>query len=143
YSPQTLQWNAVPTATAYQVYLGQLQSQVSSGTTNSPVFLGQNASSPMTLPSSLAAGTYYWRVDALTPYGIIPGTVNSFTVSPIIPDQQSIDAATFVNRAVTVTIHLASQSGGEPWQATSDAPWITLSPTNGTSPRAIVVTLSG
>jgi hypothetical protein len=140
-SPLALAWQTVPVATSYDLYLGQSSQAVSTAGTNSPLFLGEVTSTSFALASSLPAGAYYWRVDAVTPYGTVVGAVHDFIVSSISPGLQQINEITFPGRPATTTLTLTSAVAGESWQATADASWISLSQTNGTTPATIQITL--
>ena len=142
HSPAGFQWEAVPTISAYHFYLGQSRSQVASAGTNSPAFRGSVTAPSFALPNTLTPGPWFWRVDALTPYGTVIGQVHTFTVSPLIPNLSQINAATFENRPVIISLSLTSELAGITWQASSADSWISLSQSNGTGSGAIQVTLN-
>src|SRR5262249_5129030 len=113
---------------------------VAAATTNSPLWLGEVSTTNLTL-SPLAAGLYFWRVDALTQYGTVAGSIHSFVVSSISPSSQQVKGVTFPNRSITTTLSLTSQTSGEPWYLIPDSNWISLSQTNGTTPATIQITM--
>lgn len=74
--PVTLSWDAVPTATGYDVYFG---------TTNNPPLLGRTATNQM--PVTTSEGTlYFWRVVAIGPNNTTAGgPLWQFTTSSTTP----------------------------------------------------------
>jgi len=69
-----LNWLPGNTATNQAVYFG----------TNSPGTFLTNTTAASVARSNLQPGTtYYWRVDGLTPTGMIPGDIWSFTTRPV------------------------------------------------------------
>lgn len=119
---------------------GLLSQWVSAAETNSPLYLGQVASTNFTL-FSLAPGTYYWRVDAVTAFGIMRGDIHSFLVSTLYPSVAQISEMTFPNRPVTVSLALTSSVAGETWQAVPSAAWISVIQSTGVTPATLQITL--
>ncbi|MEX2380800.1 MAG: BACON domain-containing carbohydrate-binding protein, partial [Opitutales bacterium] len=136
-----LEWESVPVATSYRVYLGESQEAVALAGPHSPLFLGEVALTSFAL-DALAAGAYFWRVDAVTPYGTVSGGVQTFTLAPVTPDTRRISAVTFLDRPETATVTLTSPSEGQVWQASADVDWISLSQTSGVTPAALEITLT-
>jgi len=78
----TLAWAAGAEATSHMVYFG---------TTNPPVFVGEQTGMSFATGAMLPDTTYYWAVDENNPSGQTSGTVWSFTTSyictsPIVSD---------------------------------------------------------
>lgn len=70
----TLRWTPGRNARAYRVHFGTTDDPPRVTETTTPVFLP----GPMR-----AATTYYWRVDALTPQGVVKGKTWTFTTEPL------------------------------------------------------------
>ena len=78
-TPASLTWGAVAGAMEYQVFLGTSQAAVNSAGIGSPLRIGTSQTHTLVLSNPLAMGyRYYWRVDALTPGGVVKGTVQFF-----------------------------------------------------------------
>ncbi|MFA6545909.1 MAG: hypothetical protein WCS99_15935, partial [Limisphaerales bacterium] len=140
-SPGGLEWPALPVTASYRVFLSQSRDAVVTADTNSPAYLGEVATTNLAL-STLPDGTYYWRVDAATPYGTVVGGIHQFIVSAISPDHPAIIAVTFPGRPVFTTLTLTSSVPGQAWQAVPGAGWISLTQSNGTTPSTIQITLN-
>lgn len=136
-----LQWQTLPATSSYLLYLGRSFQDVAVAGTNSAEFLGSVWSASVNLPPGMQPGTYFWRHDAVTPYGIIPGTVHSFTLSPVLPNPATLKAITFPDRPVSLPLQLQAPPGTE-WSISTDAEWVTLLPANGVGNGAVHVTLS-
>lgn len=137
-----LEWSAIPGATAYRVYLGTSSSAVAAAGTQSPEYLGSVATAPLTLASPLAAGQYYWRVDVLVGGEIATGVVQSFTVSALAPSVSRITGITVQgNPDYAFDVQLSTASAGQPWTAAAGASWIRVSPSNGTTPGTLRVSI--
>ena len=80
-SPLRLSWAQIPTATAYDIYLGSSSNAVAAATTNTPgIYLGRNGGLTLAVSSLQPNTTYYWRADGVAGNGVIsPGGVLSFT----------------------------------------------------------------
>ncbi|MCX6874058.1 MAG: choice-of-anchor D domain-containing protein [Verrucomicrobia bacterium] len=79
--PLALSWSPVAGATAYRVFLGSSQAEVTAAVAGSALQLGTPGTPQWTLATPLAYGyRYFWRVDAVTPAGTVTGTVWSFDV---------------------------------------------------------------
>jgi hypothetical protein len=70
----TLTWVVGSNATAHRIYFG---------TDPVPAFLREQNYDLVPLTNLLAATTYYWRVDEVTPSGVLTGAVWNFTTSGI------------------------------------------------------------
>jgi hypothetical protein len=72
-----LSWTAGPYATSHDVYFG---------TSNPPPFIGNQTATTFDPGIMTKDTTYYWRIDEISTYGTITGTVWSFsTISGIPP----------------------------------------------------------
>lgn len=72
-----LGWTPASSSTSYQVYLGNTYGAVRDATTASPQYLGSSSSASFN-PGSLAAGKWFWRVDASDGTTILKGPVWHF-----------------------------------------------------------------
>ena len=143
-APTELQWSPVFGVQKYRVYLGSTLESVTQATPSSAEYLGEVNLTSLTLPGSLTSGnTYYWRVDAVSSYGVTAGTVTQFTVSSISSDTSSITTSTVqVHRDHTVPITLSSTPAGMAWTASSDVPWISFAQNTGVTPATLQVKLN-
>lgn len=138
-----LVWPRNPIGTLYHIFVGQSAAEVATANTNSPAYLGSATTNTFALRQPLAAGAYFWRTDALTPFGLVTGAVHEFTVSTIFTDKQTVRAVAFANHTTSALIDLRSISPGEEWSASSDTPWVGLRQTNGTTPATLELVLTG
>ncbi len=116
----------------------------SSGTTPSPVTLSFNT-------SGLAAGTISGQVTFVS--GTSTQTVNvqltlaasqpaSFVVQPQLAYFVAVSGAAAAGPSSTQTLTVSNPgSGAVTWTAAATAPWITISPSSGTTPAQVVVTI--
>jgi predicted outer membrane repeat protein len=81
FAQPTLSWMG-PTGAAYAIFLGSTSGSLGSA-------LGTTMTSNFALPTKLAIGTYYWRVDATVEGTIITGTEFSFTVQGVTSTAES------------------------------------------------------
>jgi hypothetical protein len=142
-APSSLQWTPVPGVSAYQVYLGQSESEVQDSGTNDPDYLGQVSTPNFALTGTLTPGvTYFWRVDSVTSDGLITGTVDQFTVSPIATGIASVDASTVQGDSdYEADVALTSTGQALTWSAIADQPWVSLVSATGSSPGTLSVRL--
>lgn len=134
-SPAALEWTAVQSAKEYHVYLGQNESAVESAEANSDLRIGTPVDALLNLNESLNEGTYYWRVDAVTPYGIISSDVYSFTVAAIMTSVPRIDTVTVEGHVgYRCEVQLNAAVEGKAWTASCDAAWVSLGRDSGTAP---------
>ncbi|HSP43913.1 MAG TPA: PQQ-binding-like beta-propeller repeat protein [Luteolibacter sp.] len=76
-----LRWSEAPGATAYQVYFGTSLQSVQNATPGSEWHLGTSTDNRFGFETPPAWGyRYFWRIDAMTPDGILPGTVRHFDI---------------------------------------------------------------
>ena len=143
-SPAHLQWSALPGVDTYRVYLGTSRSAVTAANTSSPEYAGQVSAPSYALPGALTSGvTYYWRVDAVTSAGTTPGSVYSFTVSPVSSSTSLIDVATVRGHAnFKTTVTLGADTPGTAWQASADQPWVTFTQSSGVTPATLEIVLN-
>jgi hypothetical protein len=142
--PSTLSWAPLPGAGSYRVYLGTSSAAVTAATTASPEYLGSTTLPDFALTGALATSvTYYWRVDAQVGGTFNPGTVYSFTVSPISSSVTKVETATVQGHADhRVTVALASASPGVAWTATADQSWVSFASTTGATPSNVEIILN-
>ena len=74
-----LGWSPAPSSTSYQVYLGGSYGSVRDATTASPDYVGSSTSASFP-PGALAAGKWFWRVDASDGTTVLKGPVWHFNV---------------------------------------------------------------
>jgi glycerophosphoryl diester phosphodiesterase len=67
-----LSWVVGSNATAHRVYFG---------TTNPPAFIGEQTMDVFYASNLIAGATYYWRIDEVTPGGVVTGAVWNFTAT--------------------------------------------------------------
>lgn len=135
-----LDWPDVPSALYYQVYLQNTGLLNSDG--RSIALLETVSESQLPLSNTLATGEYIWRVDAVTPAGIVAGSTLGFTISPVLPDRSSIQAVSLAGDP-EITINFAVESETSlGWVATSPDSWVELSVNDGFTPANIVVSLN-
>jgi hypothetical protein len=142
--PSSLSWAPLPGAGSYRVYLGTSSAAVTAATTASPEYLGSTTLPDFTLTGTLATSvTYYWRVDAQVGGTFNPGTVYSFTVSPISSSLTKVDTATVQGHPDhRVTVELASDSPGVAWTATANQSWVSFASTTGATPSNLEIILN-
>jgi len=140
-SPTNLVWSPLPTALAYDVYLGTNQSAVGSATVSSSLYWGRTSTPGMSPRQPLVPGnTYYWRVDAVGFNATNAGPTWSFTVSQlaITPAQISIGGIADYNPANT-SLSLTSAVPTAWAAAVTGSSWLTMNSTNGITPATITV----
>lgn len=142
--PSTLSWAPLPGAGSYRVYLGTSSAAVSAATTASPEYLGSTTLPDIAVTGTLATSlTYYWRVDAQVGSTFNPGTVYSFTVSPISSSLQKVETATVQGHADhRVSVSLASASPGVAWTASANHTWVSFASTTGATPSNLEIILN-
>ena len=139
---QDLSWSPIPSATAYQIYFGTNETAVSDATPNSPEFL-EEANTAMT--SEALAGlepgqNYYWRVDYLSPGGVVGGDVFQFQVAPFSISPPVIEIEFPAGAPVPAqTISLSSDNEVQ-WSAMPSAD-VTLSHESGTTDGTLSIDL--
>lgn len=74
-----LGWSPAPSSTSYQVYLGSSYNSVRDATTASSEYAGSSSSASFS-PGNLAAGKWFWRVDASDGTTVLKGPVWHFNV---------------------------------------------------------------
>ena len=118
-APDRFSWGAVDGATEYRVFLGTNESVVIAAGTFSPSHLGTTETNAFELGEALAHGDrYFWRVDALTPGGLVKGTVEFFDLpfqpsgNPILqPDDRFGVGGAFGTSLVAFDDGLAATQG--------------------------------
>lgn len=139
-----LTWTVSPLALSYDVYFGTNQAGVAGATSGSAQYLGRVTTPGQNLSQTLLPGTtYYWRVDVVGFNSTNTGSVWSFTAATISvnPSQLNLSAIAGFNPAA-MTLSLTS-SAPVAWTAAVTGPgWMTLNPTNGTSPSTVAVTFN-
>jgi hypothetical protein len=136
-----LVWSVSPIALAYDVYFGTNQAQVATAGTGGAQYRGRVTGLNIPLMQPLLAGTnYFWRVDVVGFNTTNAGVVWSFTASPLAvsPQQVSIGAVGGFNPAST-SIALTSSAPIVWTVAVTGSSWLTIAPTNGTSPASITL----
>jgi|GEM_PF-800259 len=85
YPVTKLTWRPGTQATSSDVYLGTDAAVVTAATkATTGVYLGSTGSDNFPLPMALVSGMkYYWRIDSVTPSGLLTGDVWSFTPADI------------------------------------------------------------
>ena len=82
-----LTWVAGATATSHRLYLGREREAVRDAEEGSELDMGELDEARFD-PGALDPGRYFWRVDEITPQGVITGPVWSFvTLEPETEDQ--------------------------------------------------------
>lgn len=140
-APQKLSWAPRLGISSHHLYLGTSDHAVNVATPASPEFLGMVSGTryeSASLPT--APGTYYWRLDPISPVGPQKGSVYSFTVSPISLDRTVIKLRNVTGAGVLQdSLLLGSPLAGENWSASSNRDWITFETSTGSSPATLSV----
>jgi len=139
--PTNLVWNALPTALAYDVYLGSDQSAVGAATTSSSAYLGRVSTPGIAPGQPLAPGsTYYWRVDPIGFSSTNAGPTWSFTVSriAITPAQVGQNGIAGYN-PLNTSLSLTSAAPTTWTAAVTGASWLTINAGNGTTPATVTL----
>jgi len=139
--PTNLVWSPSPTALAYDVYFGTNQSAVAAATVSSPLYLGRVSTPDIAPGQQLVPGnTYYWRLDTVGFNVTNTGPVWSFTISKIAitPAQISVGGIAGYSPANT-SLSLASAVPTAWSAAVAGGAWLTINPSNGTTPATITV----
>ncbi len=137
-----LEWAAIPGATGYRVYLGTSAAAVAAAGPQSPEYLGPVSTNQLTLSAPLAAGQYYWRLDTLVGGEVSTGGGQSFTVSALVPSLSSISGITVQgNPDYPFDVQVSTATAGQLWSATAGAAWIRVSPSSGTTPATLRVSI--
>lgn len=136
--PTYIKWMPVAGVDSYNVYFGTSSAAVSAATTASAEYKGLVYGFQYDLGAPLVPGTaYYWRVDPVSNGVVTPGSVNSFTVSSIVPSVTSVSATTVAvcnNYSVSVGLSAASSKA---WSASTQNAWITLVQSSGNTPSTL------
>lgn len=142
-SATVLRWAAIPGVTAYRIYLGTIQADVAAAGQASPLYLGQVTTNEFTLPSALASNqNYYWRLDVVLGTEIATGVVQTFRVSNLVPSLTRIDGMTVQgNPNYDFDVRLTTPTAGQAWSASTSAAWIRLTPSSGTTPATLRVSI--
>lgn len=142
-APAQLSWSPVSGADSYRVYLGAQSAAVTAATpASSSEYLGTVGSPSFTLPNTLPAGTYYWRIDGVSGTDIATGDVHTFTVASVAVSLPEIKASTVQgDSSRTVTVSLTNPNSPQAWTATASAPWIILQPSGNSTPATLKVRL--
>ncbi len=143
-APTNLVWSPTPTALSYDVYFGTNLSAVAAATMASPLYLGRVSTPGISPGQPLASGsTYYWRVDADGFNATNAGPVWSFTISTlaITPTQVSVGGSSGYNPA-NASLSLTSMVPNAWTAKVTGASWLTMSPTNGTTPAAVTLSFN-
>jgi hypothetical protein len=132
--PAEFRWLPVDGARDYRLYASKDPSTLSSSVPDPATLVSRTSLYIAPNPLAMSAGeTWYWRVDAIAPQGLVPGTVRSFTVAGITPDRVRVDTNSIVGcRAQAEDIHLTSDVPRN-WTATSDQSWLTFVAAAGTT----------
>jgi hypothetical protein len=136
----TLNWSGLPMVDGYRVYLGTNLAAVTSAQPGSPLDKGMVPRTSFVLDPVLAAGTYFWRVDALRGGTVISGAVTSFSAASFrVTPSELVVTSPLGARAQTVTLQ-PEDAGGVPvsWSATTSNGWIRLPAGAGTAGQALV-----
>jgi hypothetical protein len=137
--PSTLSWTPLAGASGYRVYLGQNAAAVAAATPDSPEYLGQVSAATITLSELLAAGqTHHWRIDIVFQGEVLPGPVQSFRVTQLLPATNPVEASTVRGHdSLPVEVALASVTAGVPWTASSPQSWIKVTKPSGETPEPL------
>ena len=129
-----LSWKAAPSAKSYQIYLGsEADSLEYIGSTTLPIF---------NFEEDLDYGNYFWRVVAVTDFGIVTSQLYSFTRSPLVPDIGSVNLRTLSGFRYN---HFSANISGNheiSWVATSQAPWCEVTVNAGVTPSSMDLNLN-
>ncbi|MFQ5410845.1 MAG: PKD domain-containing protein [Phycisphaerae bacterium] len=108
-----LEWMPDVVAPGYDVYLGTDQSVVQNADTTSAVFKMEVTGTTFTPALELDGNTtYYWRIDARSPGGVVKGNTWNFTTAPARPDGPSPEhIATGVD--VNINLEWMTASGAD------------------------------
>lgn len=134
-------WKPSPLASSYLLYVAQNANELEYVDTNSPAFLAAVATNFVALAEPLAFGRYYWRVDAVTPFGILPGDTREFAVSPVSVFPRALQGAATETGPYETEIRLTTRDATE-WYVSTDTPWIELGVTNGAGPGSVGVKMN-
>jgi alpha-tubulin suppressor-like RCC1 family protein len=139
-----LAWTVSPLALAYDVYLGTNQAQVAAATTSSNQYLGRVTSPNQELATALIPGTtYFWRVDVDGFAATNTGIVWSFTVATLAINPSQINISSIAGYSpASMTLNLTSGSPVAWCAAVTGSNWMTLNPTNGTTPSLPALTFN-
>lgn len=139
-----LSWSGLPTATSYDVYLGNEEESVRmAGTSSVGVYRLNTAGVSYTLPQgTLQLGmTYYWRIDARAPDGTVQrGQVWSFRVAPIHATLVTPAAACFPGGTVQGMLSISAAANTTPWTLAETSPWISLGQSSGSGASQVTLT---
>ena len=121
-SPGYLQWTPQVGIDRYHVYLSTSSVAVGSAVPGSPEDLGEVVGTRRALPAPLTPGAvYYWRVDTVDGVTVMPGTIQSFTVSLVGVNKTQVQAGTVrghVNQTATLDLtSLATDGHPVAWTA--------------------------
>jgi DNA-binding beta-propeller fold protein YncE len=138
-SPKQLQWLPLDGVRRYHLYFGESEEEVVEAGPASAPFLGEIAGLEYDLgPSLLPGTTYYWRVDALSAEGAIPGEVKRFTVMLLDSSPTEVSAITVGgHRNYPLLLELTSEEAGLDWSLSADVPWIEFPIREGVTPAAV------
>lgn len=136
--PEKLRWAPVPGAREYRVYLANTAAALSGATPDASLLAGTTNEHwwfpDRDLPISAST---YWRADAWTNRGVVQGPVRSFFVGALSLDRYLLACKSVTGidgRSETVSITSPTPVA---WTAVSDASWLKLSTTGGTTPSTL------
>lgn len=138
----TLTWRGVPVALEYRVYFGEDEAGVVGASGESELLLGVVTSNEYQFESVLTPGTYYWKVETITPYGNVVSETFSFQVGNVAPSvsELHVDAVEGYD-SIVLPFTLQASSGSVSWSITSSKDWITVNAQSGMGGAEIEVLL--
>ncbi|QYY34906.1 fibronectin type III domain-containing protein [Ruficoccus sp. ZRK36] len=138
--PEKLTWTSTTGMDQYDVYLGDSLEAVRDADTSSPQYLGQVVGTDYDFTSPLPAGkTYYWRVDAVSPYATYEGPIYSFTVTDVALSTQQIEVEVVAGYDHFQTSLELGSDTSKPWAVAADDAWISFPETSGTTPHSVSI----
>jgi hypothetical protein len=141
---ENLSWTVSPLALAYDVYFGTNQSQVAAATNGSALHLGRITAPAQSLPGPLAPGvTCYWRLDVVGFSTTNTGPVWSFTTSTLLVNPAQINDSAIAGYSPASISLVLTGAAPVAWNATvTEAAWLSVNPTSGTSPGTVTVSFN-
>lgn len=127
--PAELKWLPVQGARDYRIYLSQNAADLQPAQVAPSVTAARSTTPRLTLPVAVSPGeTWYWRVDAFAPSGLVRGTVRQFSAADFGVPARSISMGIVKGcKAQPVAPALVMPASGTLALGT-DKPWVKVAP---------------
>lgn len=136
----SLFWSELSVATQYRVFFGEDEAAVEAAESDSKLLVGEVDTAGFVFDAPLPSGTFFWKVETITPFGNIVSEVYEFQIASIAPEESAIYVdAVEGYEDIEVPIVLAASSSDVVWTVDVSHDWMNSSIPGGTGETQFVL----